>query len=309
MQSLSSAELVNLKSPSPTTSHPSPFIKWAGGKRHLLRYLLPVIPLDISNYYEPFLGGGALFFALCSQNMRFRGFLSDLNPELINTYNVVRTAPEELIRHLAKLQERFNNIAHRNELYYVVRKSKPDSMVESAARFIFLNKTCYNGLYRVNKQGGFNVPFGRQNNARIFDASNIQIVSKALRDANAHPKALDYRKATENCAKDDLVYLDPPYHPGSDTSNFTDYTTAGFSEENQEELARLFRELVDRSCFVLLTNSDTPRIRKLYSPYYKQSIPVSRPISCIGSKRKGFKEMIVLGRRKSSGYSNLLEFR
>jgi DNA adenine methylase len=273
--------------------HASPFLKWAGGKGHLLSRLLTRVPSNVASYYEPFLGGGALFFALANRRTNLRAFLSDTNPDLIRAYNVVKDEPKELIDYLRWYDHLYHESNDKSEFYYTIRQWKPTSRVESAARFVFLNKTCYNGLYRVNKNGEFNVPFGRNKRPKIFDESNILAGSSILRQTNASIRALDYRQATENCREGDLVYLDPPYDPTSKTSAFTDYTSSGFTKEDQEALAEYFVALAKKGCTVLLSNSDTGMVRRLYRGFRMKSFSVARPISCIGKRRNGFRELIV----------------
>jgi len=269
-----------------------PFLKWAGGKGHLLRQILPFVPEEISHYHEPFLGGGALFFAARGKSAKFKAFLSDVNSELINAYMIVKKEPTELLHYLVRLQKQFL-ASNREKYYYEIRKWEPTASVESAARFIFLNKTCYNGLYRVNSQGHFNVPFSRSKKPGIFNEDNIRSVSQALNDCDAQLNVIDYKEAIANCRKGDFVYLDPPYDPSTKTSGFTDYTVDGFTDVDHRELAELFAKLSDRGCLVLLSNSDTPLTRKLYRNYWFSSIEVNRPISCNGKKRRGFRELIV----------------
>ena len=274
---------------------PSPFLKWAGGKRSLLQHLLPHVPLRLTNYYEPFLGGGAIFLGICARNTDFIAHLSDINNELINSYKVVKEAPEELIRVLSKFQTEYQTSGNKSEYYYRKRDWRPTDLVESAARLIFLNKTCYNGLYRVNSRGEFNVPFGRYKRPRILNAENIRAVSVALRGTETELRAVDYKSALSACANSDFVYLDPPYQPKSKTSSFTDYAPGGFSEKDQEELAGEFARLVDRGCTVLLSNSDTSLTRRLYEEYDTRRVLVNRPISCVGTGRTGYRELVVLG--------------
>src|SRR6266568_379215 len=271
----------------------SPFVKWAGGKGHLLRYLVPLVAPHLSNYYEPFLGGGALFFSIFNRGFPFTAFLSDTNDDLITTYKVVKEKSVELIQHLESIQRQYLNSTDKAAFYYRTRRSSPRDGIELAVRFLFLNKTCYNGLYRVNSAGDFNVPFGRYDQPRIVNEANILGVSRALNETNARIASVDYMGATKTCRKGDFVYFDPPYDPASKTSAFTDYTPIGFDEQDQMELANRFAQLAERGCNVLLSNSDTHLIRKLYGNYSVRSIDVSRPISCKGKNRKGFKELII----------------
>ena len=273
----------------------TPFVKWAGGKGSLVRHLLPLVPRPLANYYEPFLGGGAIFLAVCARDTRFKAFLSDTNPELINAYKMVKSRPSDLIRSLSNLRRRYKSAPNKEDFYYEIRAWEPTGSIERAARFIFLNKTCYNGLYRVNPKGEFNVPFGHHMNPKIFNENNVVGVSKALRETRAVLRTIDYRKATTECQKGDFVYFDPPYHPSSETSSFTDYTAKGFGEEDQKELSRVFAHLVNRGCRVLLSNSNTRLVRELYDDFTRKHILVNRPINSVGTGRTGFKELIVIG--------------
>jgi DNA adenine methylase len=276
--------------------HLSPFVKWAGGKTSLMSSLLPRVPRNLSDYYEPFLGGGALFLRICERTTRFTAQLSDTNEELINAYRVIKESPEELIRLLSRIQMEYDSTSDKSAYFYHVRDSRPIGHVESAARLILLNKTCYNGLYRVNSKGEFNVPFGRYKNPRILNSDNIRAVGHALKNTKAELRSVDYKQALASCREADFVYLDPPYQPPSKTSNFTDYTPGGFSEKDQEELAQEFGRLVDRGCTVLLSNSDTALTRDLYSEFEITKVTVNRPINSVGAGRRGYKELIVLGR-------------
>lgn len=282
-----------LLAPGSTRVRVSPFVKWAGGKGHLVRHLMPFVPIRLKNYYEPFLGGGALFFSVFNRGLPFRSFLSDTNQELISTFKVIKETPNELVLELSKLQEKYQISRHKEELYYSVRAKKPLSGVELAAWFIFLNKTCYNGLYRVNRKGMFNVPFGRYKNPRILNEAMISAINRALQDTKATILQVDYQKATEKCGEGDFIYFDPPYDPVSKTSGFTDYTATGFDREEQTRLAEWFAELAKRRCVALLSNSDTPLIRRLYREYFMESIEVNRPINCKGKGRTGFKELVI----------------
>jgi len=276
----------------------SPFVKWAGGKASLLPDLLRHVPSHLSNYYEPFLGGGALFFAICARDTSFNAHLSDVNNELIDTYRVIKDKPDELIQLLSEFQHEYYHSKDPASYFYEKRAWRPSSSIESAARLIFLNKTCYNGLYRVNSRGEFNVPFGRYKKPRILNAENTRAVSRVLRDTDAELRSADYRTSLSTCGKDDFVYLDPPYQPQSKTSSFTDYTPGGFSERDQEELAKEFARLVDRGCTVLLSNSETPLTSRLYQKFDVTSVIVNRPINSVGSRRTGYKELVVLGNPK-----------
>ena len=282
-----------LRSADPGRQALTPFVKWAGGKRSILRDLLHYVPPQLTNYYEAFLGGGTLFLGICERTSQFTALLSDTNRELINAYTVIKERPEELISSLSILQREYYGFSNKKEYYYEKRSWRPSSPIESAARLIFLNKTCYNGLYRVNSQGQFNVPFGDHKRPRIADSETIRCLSDALRATNSQIRSVDYKEAVVSCREGDFVYFDPPYNPTSKTSSFTDYTQNGFSETDQRELAIVFSKLAKRGCHVLLSNSDTPLIRELYHDFTQRSIQVSRPINSVGSRRRGFKELIV----------------
>ncbi len=272
-----------------------PFVKWAGGKSQLVPELDLMIPSKFNRYFEPFLGGGAMFFHLISdRNMRFTAYLSDINAELITAYKVVKNNVIELIELLKRHQREYNK--NPLEYYYKLRDEiKPVTEIDRTARFIALNKTCFNGLYRVNRNGIFNVPMGRYKNPLICDASNLENISKALRYSKAAIKVSDYKNALVEAEEDDFVYLDPPYHPTSSTANFTGYSDNGFGDNDQLQLAKLFVELNNRKCNVLLSNSDTPLIRKLYSDFSSRikEVNVSRVINCKASRRSGHKELLI----------------
>ncbi len=274
---------------------PSPFLKWAGGKGSLLPHLLPHVPSRLTDYYEPFLGGAALFLGRCARSTKFRAHLSDTNAELINAYRTVKEAPEELIGLLSRFQSEYEESSNKSEYYYKKRDWRPTDPIESVARLVFLNKTCYNGLYRVNSRGEFNVPFGRYKKPRILDSENLRAVSRVLRETDAELGSIDYNTALSRCGRGDFIYLDPPYQPVSKTSSFTDYTPSGFSEKDQVELAEQFAKLVDRGCTVLLSNSETALTRRLYQDFEIRKVTVNRPINSVGTGRRGYKELIVFG--------------
>jgi DNA adenine methylase len=273
------------------TERPQPFLKWAGGKSQMLRNLGEHFPRHFSKYYEPFLGGGAVFFRLVERYPPFDAVLSDCNEELINAYEVVKTHVEQLVETL-KIHE-VNYVRQAKDYYYQVRKERPFCSVERAARLIFLNKTCYNGLYRVNRKSEFNVPFGRYENPRILDEENLRKVSRILNLTNAKVLTADYQDATKDASNGDFIYFDPPYQPVSSTANFTSYTHTGFSLDEQKRLGVWFKELDRRGCTVLLSNSDTTEVRDIYSGYNLETVPAVRVISCKGNKRKDHSELII----------------
>ncbi|MCP4643028.1 MAG: DNA adenine methylase [bacterium] len=240
---------------------PRPFLKWAGGKRQLLRELMPRVEkaAPFGRYHEPFVGGGALFFAMYRNGMlgRKQAYLSDSNDRLIDTYRVVRDSAEDLIERLEE-----HKVRHCEEYYYKVREDVPTDLIDGAARIVYLNRTCYNGLFRENSKGLFNVPFGRYKNPLICDVGNLRAASEALGKTKLRTRSFEcVLKAAE---PGDLVYFDPPYHPVSQTASFTAYHNGGFGEDSQRALARVFTELSERGVKVLLSNSFTPLVRDLY---------------------------------------------
>ncbi len=270
-----------------------PFVKWAGGKGQLIPQIIRLVPLRFARYFEPFLGGGAIFFQLASPNRN--AFLSDINYELINAYKIIKNHVEELIPELIYHQNEYNKSP--KKYYYHLRDSISSmNKINKAARFIALNKTCYNGLYRVNKRGLFNVPIGRYKNPLICDPDNLRKMSVVLRRSGSFLEVSDYKKVlVEKAQRDDFVYLDPPFYPISNTANFTSYTNNGFSLEDQKELATIFNELTGKGCKVLLSNSNTEEIRRLYSNYshLTQVINVNRSINAVASKRVGHTELLI----------------
>jgi DNA adenine methylase len=257
-------------------------LKWAGGKGQLLGKLRARVPKTYDRYFEPFLGGGALFFAL----QPARGVLSDVNREIIDCYTAVRDEVSALVTALR--DHRYDE-----DHYYAVRDADPAKLarVERAARTIFLNKTGFNGLYRVNRSGKFNVPFGRYAKPAICDEENLRACSAAL--ANVELVAADFGKMATRAAAGDFVYFDPPYVPLSRTAAFTAYAPGGFDLDAQARLAGVFGKLVERGVVVLLSNSDVPAIRKLYAPYRIDTIEATRVINCKATRRGPVHELLV----------------
>lgn len=270
-----------------------PFVKWAGGKSQLIPQIIRLMPSRFARYFEPFLGGGAVFFHTATYNRN--AFLSDINVDLINAYKIIRNNVEELITALKYHQDEYTKSP--KSYYYQLRdETKGLNKIENAARFITLNKTCYNGLYRVNKKGLFNVPIGRYKNPLICDPVNLRKMSIVLSQSASYLGVIDYKKIlVEKADKDDFVYLDPPFHPISNTANFTSYTNSGFSFEDQKELATIFKELTRRGCKLLLSNSNTEEIRRLYSDFshLTELALVNRSINAVGSKRVGHVELLI----------------
>ena len=272
-----------------------PFISWAGGKRGLLKQILPLLPKDFKNYHEPFLGGGAVFFELYSLGYLKdkEVYLSDINSELINTYKVVRDNPIDLISNLEKYKEK-----HSKDFYYEIRALDREedflklSELERATRFIYLNKTCFNGLYRVNKKGYFNTPIGTCKSLNIIDNKDVILnASKALQNVTIINQS--FEKVIVNSNKDDLVYFDPPYYPLNKTSSFTSYDTNCFLEKEQYLLYEVFDILSITGLKVMLSNSNTAFIKDLYKKYNINYVTANRFINSKGSGRGKIKEVII----------------
>jgi len=281
--------------------HVTPFVKWAGGKSQLLEQFESLFPTRFSRYVEPFVGGGAVFFHLFNHRFITNGaVLNDLNQELMNCYKVIQDQVEELI------EELYRHEPHKTEesYFYEIREwdRKPDfnarSPTEQAARTIFLNRTCYNGLCRVNGKGQFNVPFGRYKNPRVCDKETLRAVNQALQGIELYSE--DFEKCVERAKRGDFVYLDPPYHPLSATASFTSYTKEDFTKDDQARLAEVFRQLDERGCQIMLSNSCTPFIRKLYDGYRQEQVTARRAISCKGDGRSGVSELVILNYRVSA---------
>ena len=274
-----------------------PFIKWAGGKSRLISQLKNFIPEEFNNYFEPFVGSGALFFYLTSSFQTKKNFslhLSDINSELINVYKTIKNNLKDLIKELQYNENEYSNDP--KKFYYKLRGERfPFDSIKEAARFITLNKTCYNGLYRVNKTGIFNVPLGRYNKPKICDTRNLTKVNKIMNLRNTTIENYDYQKISSKIKENDFIYLDPPYFPINETSNFTNYTSYGFDIGQQKRLANFFYDLDKRKCKILLSNSDTTIIRDLYSSFKENIISLSalRSINSNAEKRKNHSELII----------------
>ena len=274
-----------------------PFIKWAGGKSRLISQLKNFIPEEFNNYFEPFVGSGALFFYLTSSFNTKKNFLlhlSDINSELINVYKTIKNNLKNLIKELQYNENEYSNDP--KKFYYKLRGERfPFDSIKEAARFITLNKTCYNGLYRVNKNGIFNVPIGSYIKPKICDIRNLTKVNKIMNLRNTTIENYDYQKISSKIQENDFIYLDPPYFPINETSNFTNYTSYGFDIGQQKRLANFFYELDKRKCKILLSNSDTTIIRDLYSSFKENIISLSalRSINSNAEKRKNHSELII----------------
>lgn len=267
----------------------TPVLKWVGGKRQLLDTLRPLLPKTISKYCEPFIGGGAMLFDLQPK----KALVNDINSDLILVYTVIRDSVDELIQRL----ERFENTS---EAFYTVRDWDRDrdkyealSDIERAARIIYLNKTCYNGLYRVNNAGEFNSPFGNYKNPNIVNAPVLRAVSAYFNAAEITFSTVDYAELLQNVRRGTFVYLDPPYDPVSDTSSFTGYARGGFTRDDQIRLRECCDELNRRGVRFMLSNSATDFIKEQYADYNITIVQAKRAINSVASKRGDVDEVVV----------------
>lgn len=274
-----------------------PFLKWAGGKRQLVPEIRKYIPHKFKLYFEPFIGAGAVLFDLQPQT----ALINDANKELVNCYRVIMEDPEGLIEHARQ---------HRNTKEYFYRLRSLDrepafkllSPLERASRIIFLNKTCYNGLFRVNSQGQFNVPFGKYANPVIVDEIVIRAVSRYFNEARVEISNEDFELALSGAGRGDFVYLDPPYDPLSDTASFTGYNLNNFGREEQRRLQRVCDDLTRRGCKVLLSNSATEFIRELYSDtsqYTIVEVEANRNINSVGTSRGKISELLIFNKHNA----------
>ena len=266
-----------------------PFLKWAGGKARLLRQFERFFPLKVDGYSEPFLGSGAVFFYVMERFNPADVVLSDSNEELMNAYRTVRDDVEDL---LIGLEE--HRRSHGEDHYYRVRSLNPAALPPPAraARLIYLNKTCFNGLYRVNSRGEFNVPMGSYKNPRIFDAENLRRVSQALQSVDLQVR--HFAELVGFARQGDFIYFDPPYHPLSKTSSFTSYTAGNFKESDQKRLAEVYRALDRKGCKLMLSNSDCGFTRGLYKGFRLETVRARRAINSKADGRGEINELLVL---------------
>ena len=271
---------------------PKPFVKWAGGKRQLITSLEGHLPKKFGTYFEPFLGGGALLFHLLNQSPNLKCNISDLNSDLILAYITIRDKVEQLVESLERHSGKYS--ADKIEYYYSVRESAPKNQIEKVSRLLFLNKTCFNGLYRVNSKGQFNVPLGRYTNPSIVNKENLISVSKILQSKNIAIRCQDFEAILDEAKKDDFVYFDPPYQPVSKTANFTSYTKCEFTYDDLKRLANVCQKLDKKDCKVLLSNSNTKEVRKLFSSKWKVvEVLANRAINSNSKKRTGHTELLI----------------
>jgi DNA adenine methylase len=266
---------------------PSPVLKWVGGKTRLLSKLQERMPSSFGKYFEPFMGGGALFFRTAPT----QAVLGDYNADLINVYKCVAWDVDKVARKLAAHKRN-----HSEEYYYQVRtkwneRNPRQTDIDRASQFLYMNKTCFNGLYRVNSKGEFNVPVGRYVNPSIYDLSSLRAASAALQ--NAEILHGHYSEVVSSASAGDFVYFDPPYHPLTATANFTSYTSNAFTPNDQRELRDLANDLAGRGCAVLLSNSDTPFIRELFAGWNIDQVMCGRSINSKASARGAVAEVMI----------------
>lgn len=267
----------------------SPVVKWVGGKRQLLESLMPLFPETYTSYCEPFIGGGAVLFALQPKN----AIINDINSELIGVYRAIKDDVEALLKRLAQFE-------NTKECFYEVRGWDRNAEfynqltdIDKAARVIFLNKTCYNGLYRVNSAGEFNTPFGRYKNPNIVNESTLRAVHEYFNTSDVTILNTSYSEAVQGLPEDSFVYLDPPYDPISVTASFTNYNAGGFSREDQIALRDCCRQLDAAGIKFMLSNSATEFIQEIYSDFNITIVPAKRAINSVGSKRGCVDEVVV----------------
>ncbi len=282
------------RQPGETLGTAQPILKWAGGKSRLLSEILPRLPDQIDTYYEPFLGGAAVFFALAREKRFKRAVLADTNEELANLYRSLQEDVDGVIRHLKRHR-------HSEDDYYRVREARPRSMAGKAARVIYLNRTGYNGLYRVNSRGEFNVPFGRYKKPTICNEPRLRAASEALQGVEI--RVGDFESACRRARPGDAVYLDPPYVPVSRTANFAHYQQAAFGPDQHHRLAGVFDELSTKGIAVVLSNSDTPETRELYASWSPLTVHTPRRINSRAERRGSVTELLVVGDAERRGYA------
>lgn len=290
-RALRAAPIIGLEKPLAPETGAAPIIKWVGGKSRLLGQLLPMLPkgAELMRHVEPFIGGGAMFFARAPE----RALLCDVNPALINVYESVRDQVDDVIRELQLLAAAHD--ADDSRAYYAVRerynRSRSMSSPQRAAAFVYLNKTCFNGLHRVNRRGEFNVPAGRYKNPRILDAGLLRSASRAL--ARAELRLGGFEHLLSSARPGDFIYFDPPYEPVSTTASFTAYAQDGFRREDQMRLRDVFAALDKRGCKLMLSNSDVPFIRDLYKAFRLDTVMAPRAINSDATKRGCVSELLV----------------
>ena len=283
-----------------------PFLKWVGGKGQLLTQFQSLFPKKYNSYFEPFIGGGAVFFSINPQ----KAHINDINKTLVQTYTHIKNDVEKLIKSLAKLEKEFlaKDTEARKEFYYSIREkynSLSHEDFKKSLYFLFFNKTAFNGVYRENSKGGFNVPMGSYKNPKIVDEENLREVSKML--SNTKITSGSFVDAVKNAKAGDFVYFDPPYHPLSETSSFTSYSKDSFSKDDQIRLRDLFVELDKRGVYVMLSNSSAPFIQEIYSGYTQIPVYANRMINSKSDKRGKISEVVIINYDPKSNLQSVFE--
>lgn len=279
-----------------------PFVKWAGGKRQIIDKLLSFVPYEFDTYYEPFIGGGALLFELSPKN----AIINDCNQELMNVYTCIKD--EAKFKKMCKELNSYE-VKHSEEFYYEIRNIDKDKKkferlpdYKRAARTIYLNKACFNGLYRVNSKNEFNVPFNKKSSVNTYDSQNLGIIHSYFNFNDIKILCTDFESAVATAKKGDFIYFDPPYD--SDTSStFNSYTKDGFGKKEQERLFKVFKELSDRGCYVMLSNHNTTLVQALYKDFHIHVIEAKRNINSNGKKRGKVEEVIITNYENEEGFT------
>ena len=279
-----------------------PFVKWAGGKRQIIDKLMNLVPYEFNTYYEPFIGGGALLFELSPKS----AVINDYNKELMNVYTCIKD--EAKFKKMCKELNSYE-VKHSEEFFYEIRNIDKDKKkfeklpdYKRAARTIYLNKACFNGLYRVNSKNEFNVPFNKKTNVNTYDAQNLGIIHSYFNFNDVKILCCDFEDSVKDAKKGDFIYFDPPYD--SDTSStFNSYTEQGFGKHEQERLFKVFKELSDRGCFVMLSNHNTTLVQALYKDFNIHVIEAKRNINSNGKKRGKVEEVIITNYENEEGFT------
>lgn len=286
------------------------FVKWAGGKTRLLQQFEQYLPDKIDRYFEPFVGSGAVFLYIKKTRKPTFCMISDNNQDLMNLYGIVRDNVEELLEILTEYKKK--HMKRPKEFYYEQRKqfnsdklNRESKTLEKSALLIYLNKTCFNGLYRVNSEGKFNVPFGKYKNPGIVQQDRLEEASDLLQDVEI--KTMHFKNIIKYTEQEDFIYFDPPYQPLSKTSSFTSYTSDAFSEKDQKELYNYFKKLDKKGCRIMLSNSYSPLIKELYRHYNLNVVMASRAINCKGEGRGKIKELLITDYHDSRPLKDALE--
>ena len=277
-----------------------PFVKWAGGKRQIIDKLKMYVPYEYNTYYEPFVGGGAVFFELAPR----KAVLNDYNSELMNVFECIKDE-DKFDKMCTELNHHEAN--HSEEYYYEIRNKDRDKAkfkrmpdYKRAARTIYLNKACFNGLYRVNSKNEFNVPFNKKSKVNTYDGQNLSIIHSYLNFNDITILSIDFEEAVKEASKGDFIYFDPPYD--SETSTFNSYTENGFGKEEQIRLAKVYKELADKGCYVMLSNHNTTLVKELYKDFNIHLIEAKRNINSNGKKRGKVEEVIITNYENKKGF-------